>query len=87
MLKVDSIESLRHAKMFVRIIRKRENIKSVSQFVRIDYVSIYSAKDTVSGTEAPWYNWDCSECRSSKTIPLCNFSDKTPWSECKSPRV
>lgn len=46
MLKVDSIESLRHAKMFVRIIRKRENIKSVSQFVRTDYVSIYSAKDT-----------------------------------------
>jgi hypothetical protein len=44
-LKVDSITSLRHAKMFVRIIRKREGIKSVSNFIRTDYVKIYTAKD------------------------------------------
>ena len=45
-LRVDSISSLRHAKMFVRIIRKREGIKSVSNFIRTDYVSVYSAKES-----------------------------------------
>lgn len=44
-LVVNSIESLRHAKMFVRIIRKREHIKSVSNFVRTDYVKVYTAKE------------------------------------------
>ena len=44
-LTVNSIESLRHAKMFVRIIRKRERIKAVSNFVRTDYVNIYTAKE------------------------------------------
>ncbi len=42
---VNSIESLRHAKMFVRIIRKREGIKAVSNFVRTDYVKVYTAKE------------------------------------------
>lgn len=42
---VNSLESLRHAKMFVRIIRKRENIKSVSNFVRMDYAKVYTIKD------------------------------------------
>lgn len=45
-LKVDSINSLRHAKMFVRIIRKKEGIKFVSNFVRTDYVSVYTAKES-----------------------------------------
>lgn len=45
-LKVNSLQSLRHAKMFVRIIRKRENIKSVSNFVRMDYARVYSAKES-----------------------------------------
>ena len=45
-LKVDSIEALRHAKMFVRIIRKRENVKSVSNFIRIDYTKVYTAKES-----------------------------------------
>ena len=44
-LTVNSIESLRHAKMFVRIIRKRERIKAVSNFIRTDYVNIYTAKE------------------------------------------
>ena len=44
-LRVDSIESLRHAKMFVRIIRKHEGVKSVSNFIRTDYVSVYTAKE------------------------------------------
>ena len=44
-LKVDSIDSLRHAKMFVRIIRKREGIKFVSNFIRVDYVSVYTSKE------------------------------------------
>lgn len=44
-LRVNSIESLRHAKMFVRIIRKRENIKAVSNYVRVDYAKIYTAKE------------------------------------------
>lgn len=42
---VNSIESLRHAKMFIRIIRKRERLKSSSEFVPIDYVSVYTAKE------------------------------------------
>ena len=45
-LKVNSLQSLRHAKMFVRIIRKRENIKSTSNFIRMDYVKVYSAKES-----------------------------------------
>ena len=45
-LKVDSTEALRHAKMFVRIIRKRENVKSVSNFIRIDYTKVYTAKES-----------------------------------------
>lgn len=44
-LKVNSIDSLRHAKMFIRIMRKREGLKFVSNFVRVDYVSIYTSKD------------------------------------------
>lgn len=44
-LMVNSIESLRHAKMFVRIIRKREKLKAVSNFIRTDYVKVYTAKD------------------------------------------
>lgn len=44
-LTVKTLESLRHAKMFVRIIRKREGIKSVSNFIRTDYVDIYTAKE------------------------------------------
>ena len=44
-LVVKNIESLRHAKMFVRIIRKREKLKFSSNFIRIDYVSVYTAKD------------------------------------------
>ncbi len=42
---VRSIESLRHAKMFVRIIRRRENIKFSSNFVRTDYVKVYTVKE------------------------------------------
>ena len=42
---VTSIESLRFAKMFIRIIRKREGIKTVSNFIRTDYVSVYTAKE------------------------------------------
>lgn len=42
---VKNIESLRHAKMFVRIIRKREKLKFASNFIRVDYVSVYTAKD------------------------------------------
>jgi len=45
-LTVNSIESLRHAKMFVRIIRKKEKIKFASNYIRTDYVKIYTAKDT-----------------------------------------
>ena len=44
-LTVNSIESLRHAKMFVRIIRKREKLKFSSTFIRNDYVAVYTAKD------------------------------------------
>lgn len=44
-LTVKTLESLRHAKMFVRIIRKREGIKAVSNFIRTDYVDIYTAKE------------------------------------------
>ena len=44
-LTVKNIESLRHAKMFVRIIRKREKLKFASNFIRVDYVSVYTAKD------------------------------------------
>lgn len=43
-LAVTSLESLRHAKMFVRIIRKRENVKSVSNFVRMDYAKVYTVR-------------------------------------------
>ena len=42
---VKNIESLRHAKMFVRIIRKREKLKFASNFIRVDYVGVYTAKD------------------------------------------
>lgn len=44
-LNIDSVISLRHAKMFIRIIRKREGIKSVSNFVRIDYANVYTVKE------------------------------------------
>ena len=44
-LTVKTLEALRHAKMFVRIIRKREGIKAVSNFIRTDYVSVYTAKE------------------------------------------
>lgn len=42
---VKSFEDLRNAKMFVRIIRRKEKLKSVSNFVRTDYVKIYTAKE------------------------------------------
>jgi len=45
-LKVDSVESLRCAKMFVRIIRKRESIKAVSNFVKTDYAKLYTVKNS-----------------------------------------
>lgn len=44
-LTVKSIESLRFAKMFIRILRKREKLKFTSNFIRIDYVSVYTAKE------------------------------------------
>lgn len=44
-MKVDTIDALRHTKMFIRIIRKKEGIKSVSNFIRTDYVKVYTAKD------------------------------------------
>lgn len=44
-LSVNNIDSLRHAKMFVRIIRKREKLKFSSNFIREDYVKVYTAKE------------------------------------------
>lgn len=44
-LKIDSIDALRHAKMFVRIIRRKEGLKFISNFIRVDYVAVYTAKD------------------------------------------
>ena len=44
-LTINSVQSLRHAKMFIRIIRRREGAKAVSNFVRTDYISVYTAKE------------------------------------------
>ncbi len=44
-LKIDSINDLRNAKMFVRIIRRKEGLKFISNFVRVDYVAVYTAKE------------------------------------------
>lgn len=42
---VDTTESLRHAKVFIRILRKKENLKAVSSFVKIDYEKFYTLKE------------------------------------------
>lgn len=44
---VNTTESLRHAKVFIRILRKKENLKAVSSFVRIDYEKFYTLKENV----------------------------------------
>ncbi len=44
-LVIATIDDLRNAKMFVRIIRKSEGLKFVSNFVRTDYVKVYTSRD------------------------------------------
>lgn len=44
---VNTTESLRHAKVFIRILRKKENLKTVSSFVRIDYEKFYTLKENI----------------------------------------
>jgi len=44
-LDVNTTESLRHGKVFIRILRKKENLKAVSNFVRIDYEKFYTLKE------------------------------------------
>ena len=44
-INVNSLETLRHAKVFIRIIRKKERLESVSGFVRIDYEKFYTLKE------------------------------------------
>jgi predicted transport protein len=44
-INVNSLEALRHAKVFIRIIRKKERLESVSGFVRIDYEKFYTLKE------------------------------------------
>ena len=44
---VNTTESLRHAKVFVRILRKKENLKTVTSFVRIDYEKFYTLKENI----------------------------------------
>lgn len=43
---VNTAESLRHAKVFIRILRKKENLKTETSFVRIDYEKFYTLKET-----------------------------------------
>ena len=42
---VNTTESLRHAKVFIRILRRKENLKSLTSFVRIDYEKFYTLKE------------------------------------------
>ncbi|MBR3891281.1 MAG: hypothetical protein IKJ30_04330 [Bacilli bacterium] len=44
-INVNSLETLRHAKVFIRIIRKKEKLDAVSGFVRIDYEKFYTLKE------------------------------------------
>lgn len=44
---VNTTETLRHAKVFIRIIRKKENLKAVSSFVKVDYEKFYTLKENV----------------------------------------
>ena len=44
---VNTTESLRHAKVFIRILRKKENLKAVSSFVKVDYEKFYTLKENV----------------------------------------
>ena len=46
-INVNTTESLRHARVFVRILRKKENLKAVSSFVKIDYEKFYTLKENV----------------------------------------
>ena len=42
---VNTAEALRHAKVFIRILRKKENLKASTSFVRIDYEKFYTLKE------------------------------------------
>ncbi len=44
-INVNSLETLRHAKVFIRIIRKKEKLEAVTGFVRIDYEKFYTLKE------------------------------------------
>ena len=44
---VNTTETLRHAKVFIRIIRKKENLKAVSSFVKVDYEKFYTLKENI----------------------------------------
>lgn len=42
---VNTVETLRHAKVFIRILRKKENLKAQTSFVKIDYEKFYTLKE------------------------------------------
>ena len=46
-LDVNTQEGLRHAKVFIRILRKKENLKASTEFARIDYEKFYTLKENV----------------------------------------
>ena len=46
-INVDSADSLRHAKIFIRILRKKENLKAVTSFAKIDYEKFYTLKENI----------------------------------------
>lgn len=46
-IEVNTMESLRNAKVFIRILRKKENLKTQTNFVRIDYEKFYTLKENI----------------------------------------
>ena len=46
-INVNTTESLRNAKIFIRILRKKENLRPISSFVRIDYEKFYTLKERI----------------------------------------